>query len=111
MDPALVQKANYIKALLEKYKANIGPDAKFLMNTENALLDDPYATNTRPYPSILETTKSYYVAQANAAAYSVGLKANIWYDLTGTWLRNNGLVKLDSSNSLEAFAILHVYGH
>ncbi len=101
--PALVQKAKYIKSLLEKYKANIGPDAKFLMNTENALLDDPFATNTRPYPSILETTKSYYVAQANAAAYSVGLKANIWYDLTGTWLRNNGLVKLDTSNSLEAF--------
>jgi hypothetical protein len=97
--PALVQKARFIKTLLKQY----GVTGKFLMNTENSLLDAPNSTNNNPYPAILETTKAYYLAVAYAAAQAEGLRANVWFDVNGSWLRNNGIVKLDVSTTLEAF--------
>ncbi len=97
--PALVQKARFIRQVLAQY----GVTGKFLMNTENSLLDDPYATINRPYPTTLEASKSYYVAQAYAAAYAEGLRANIWFDVAGSWQRNNGLVKMDGQTSLDAY--------
>ncbi len=97
--PSLIQKARFIKSILTKYSVT----GKFLMNTENSLLDAANSTITNPYPSILETTKSYYVAQAYAAASAEGLRANIWFDVTGSWLRNNGLIKQDASDILDAY--------
>ena len=46
-------------------------------------------------------TKSNYVASANAAASAGGLRANIWYSLTG-W-RASGLVQTPSLQPLPAY--------
>ena len=100
--PSLVAKSMFIRSVLQKYNIT----GKYLMNTENSLLDAPNSTYEDPYPPILETTKSFYVAKAYAAALANGLKANIWFDVTGSWLRNNGLVKLDNSAELDAY---HAY--
>ncbi len=79
--PVTIAKARFIKSVLGKY----GASDKFLMNTESALLCDA-CTND----SVFETTKSYYVAQSNAAAMAEGLRANIWFSVLG-W-RNSGLL-------------------
>ena len=97
--PALVQKARFVKSILAQYNVT----GKFIMNTENSLLDSDLSTYSNPYPTTLETTKSYYLAQAYAAAYAEGLRANIWFDVTGSWVRNNGMVKLDNSAALDAW--------
>ena len=36
-----------------------------------------------------ESTKAAYIAQSYAAALASGIKANIWYSLTGNWRGNN----------------------
>jgi hypothetical protein len=104
--PALVQKARFLKSVLTQY----GYGQKYLINTENSLLDscssppDPcWPTYYNPFPPTLETTKAYYLARAYAAAQAEGLRANIWFDLTGSWLRNNGLVKIWDLTTLPAW--------
>jgi hypothetical protein len=87
--PVIISKARFIKSILSKY----GISNKILVTTENSLLDCAFCTNTNPYPPLLEATKANYVAQVYAASLAEGLKATIWFDMTGSWLRNNGLVK------------------
>lgn len=88
--PVPISKARFVKSILKKYSIT----NKILVSTENALLDCSLCTNTNPYPPLLEDTKASYVAQVYAASIAEGLTANIWYDVTGSWLRNNGLVKV-----------------
>jgi hypothetical protein len=95
--PALIAKANFLNDLLEKY----GVSEKYLMNTETALLcggfnDPPGGPGCESDPSsTFELTKAYYVAQAYTASAALGLKANIWYSLSG-W-RNSGLLYNDQT--------------
>ena len=82
--PVLALKASYLNKVLQ---AN-GHAEKYLVNTEVALIcagKEP-ACVADPY----EKSKAYYVAQSNAAALAAGLRANIWYSITG-W-RYSGLV-------------------
>jgi hypothetical protein len=97
--PALIAKGRYLRSLLAAYQH---PE-KFLLNSEAGVIcgrteDDP-ACQTDEF----ELTKAYYSAQANSAALAEGLRANIWYSLTG-W-RGTGLVdRLGEPNkAFEAF--------
>lgn len=96
--PAVVAKARFIKDLLEAYEVS----GKYLMNTESALLCGPAGLPPGSPPGCesepdapYELTKANYIAQSYAAAMAEGLRANIWYSLTG-W-RNSGLVYDDMS--------------
>jgi hypothetical protein len=95
--PALIAKAHFLRNLMEDY----GISGKFLMNTETALLcgtaqDPPGGPGCESDPeSDFEQTKAYYITQSYAAALAEGLRANIWYSLSG-W-RNSGLVYSDLS--------------
>ncbi len=102
--PAVIAKSRFVKEVLEKYRPIYGYGSKFLMNTEASLLDANYSTLNNPYPAILETTKSYYLAETYAASMAEGLKGVIWFDVIGSWLRNNGIIKLDASASLDAYS-------
>jgi len=84
--PVLNAKTEFIRNLLDQY----GYQDKFLMNTENALLCDACSDDPD-----FEATKAYYLVQAYTGAIAQDLAANIWYDVTGTWGRNNGLLKKD----------------
>ncbi|MEN6394763.1 MAG: hypothetical protein ABFD53_13225 [Anaerolineaceae bacterium] len=96
--PVLIEKAGYLNGILSKY----GVSGKYLLNTEDALncsvcsgeIVDPY--NENPTPAF-ETTKAYYIVQANAAARNLGLKANLWYSLLGWPEKNTGLLNADLS--------------
>jgi len=84
--PALIAKARYLRSLLAAYQH---PE-KFLLNSEAGVIcgrsdHDPVCQTDE-----FELTKSYYLAQVNSAALVEGLRANIWYSLTG-W-RGTGLV-------------------
>ncbi len=94
--PVLVSKAEYIAGLLK----SAGLSDKFIMNTEFALLCD-----TCDSDDIFENTKASYLVQAYARAIAGGLEANIWFDVTGTWGRNNGLLdrNLDPLDSFETY--------
>ncbi len=89
--PVLVSKAEYIAGLLQ----SAGLDDKFIMNTEFALLCDNCDGDGN-----FETTKASYLVQAYARTIAYGLEANIWFDVTGTWGRNNGLLKRDLTKLL-----------
>ncbi len=90
--PVLVSKAKYLKNLLASY----GASSKLVLNTENALVWGDFSYYSDPFPAPLERTKEAYIVQAYVNALYQGLHANVWYDMTGTWLRNNGLIKLDA---------------
>lgn len=75
--PSLIAKARYIKQLLATY----GVEGKRLINTENALLcvsGMGYCQDEK-----FKLSKAYYLAQANAAALTEGLSANVWYSAFG----------------------------
>ena len=76
-------KAAFLKTLLKKYNVT----GKYLINTENALVCDTCAGDWD-----FENTKAYYVAETFSTAIFSGLAGNIWYDWTGTWKRNNGIL-------------------
>jgi hypothetical protein len=90
--PTLVLKAHFLRDLMEDY----GVSGKFLMNTETALLcgsaqDPPGGPGCESDPdSVFEQTKAYYITQSYAAALAEGLRAHVWYSLSG-W-RNSGLL-------------------
>ena len=84
--PVLVSKAEYIAGLLK----SAGLSDKFIMNTEFALLCD-----TCENDGVFEITKASYLVHAYARAIANGLEANVWFDVTGTWGRSNGLLKRD----------------
>ena len=89
-----IAKARFIEEVLGAY--NISD--KFIMNSEMAIIcggDDPPGQppcESEP-TSAFEQTKAYYVAQVYAAAIAEGLRANIWYSVSG-W-RNSGLLRSD----------------
>ncbi len=90
--PAVISKARFIREVLNTFNVS----GKFIMNTEIAIVcggfDDPpgqppcESDPNSPY----EQTKAYYVAQVYSAAIAEGLRANIWYSVTG-W-RNSGFL-------------------
>lgn len=82
--PVLINKTRYLRSLLAAHNV---PD-KFLVNSESGLLclGEAEACKAEDF----ENTKAYYAAEANAAALTEGLRANIWYSITG-W-RSSGLM-------------------
>jgi len=96
--PVLIEKANYLKSLMNQY----GVSGKELINNEFALNCSvcngepvqPY--NEDPTPAF-ETTKAYYITQAYAAAINLELKANLWYCLLGWPEKNTELMNSDLS--------------
>jgi hypothetical protein len=91
--PVLVSKGQFIRTLLD----DAGLTNKYILNTEFALLWDG-ATDAD-----FELTKAYFVAQSYASAIAYDLIANIWYDVTGTWGRNNGLLDRSTLAALPAY--------
>ena len=79
--PVVIAKTNYVKEILAAY-----PN-KLLLNTEGAVI----CRNN--CGADYEATKEAYVTQSFAAAIHAGLKANLWFSVTGWY--NSGLV--DSS--------------
>ncbi len=95
--PVGIAKAQYLKLRLQAF----GIAGKYLINSKNTLVD-PTCSQSSPYncPKFtlyLEETKAYYVAQSYAAAIAEGFAGNIWFDGTGTWRRNNGLLTLNQT--------------
>jgi hypothetical protein len=84
--PVLIAKTRYLRSLLAEY----GHSEKFLMNTEVALLCGRDGKEAICRSQAFDQTKAYYIIEANAAALAQGLRANVWYSLTG-W-RASGLV-------------------
>ncbi|MEJ2711095.1 MAG: hypothetical protein P8074_26045 [Anaerolineales bacterium] len=91
--PVLVKKASYIRSILQDY--GFGPNDKYLMNTEVALLKLSSTCDTT-----CQLNKAYYGAEAYAAGIATGLQANVWYDVNGGW-RNTNLL----SPSLTPFPV------
>lgn len=88
--PVLIAKARFLKSLLTKF----GYPDKELLNTELAVLCGRTGKEDYCLDDDFVNTKAFYIAQANAAALAEGLRANIWYSLTG-WrgsalMDNNG---------------------
>jgi hypothetical protein len=84
--PVLVTKSNYLRGLLDTYEIS----GKFLMNTEFGLLCGRDGSEPECQSEEFQLSKASYAIQANAYALKEGLKANVWYSLTG-W-RGTGLV-------------------
>jgi len=78
--PVSLAKATFLKNTLSSLASS-----KFLIDTEAGILCDTCANN-----STFEATKAYYLAEDYAGAIAQGLRAHLWYDLTG-W-RNSGLL-------------------
>jgi hypothetical protein len=97
--PALVAKARYLKALLDRY----GLEGKELLNTEVAVLCGRDGSEPICKADDFANSKAYYVTQSTAAALAEGLSANVWYSLTG-W-RGSGLVDVNAqpNRAFEAF--------
>ncbi len=97
--PVLIEKTNFLNSVMATY----GVTGKYLLNTEVALLCkictgvvvSPY--NENPTPAF-EMTKAYYITQAYAAALTLGLKANLWFSLSGWAEQNTELMNSDLSD-------------
>jgi hypothetical protein len=76
--PVLLKKADYVRSVLQDY--GFGPDDKYLMNTEVALLKISNSCD-----NTCELNKAYYAAEAYATGIVSNLRANIWYAVTGGW--------------------------
>jgi hypothetical protein len=85
----MIAKAAYLRSLLGIYQY---PD-KFLMNTETALICGRDGKEPVCQTEEFDQTKANYAAQSFAAALAEGLRANIWFSITG-W-RGSGLVRSD----------------
>jgi hypothetical protein len=99
--PVLTAKASYLRSLLN----TSGFPEKELLNTELAVLCGRDGREDYCQTEEYANTKAYYVAQANAAAFDSGLRANLWYSLTG-W-RGSGLVdsKLQPNIAFQAYKV------
>jgi CDGSH-type Zn-finger protein len=84
--PVLGAKVSFLRGVLEAYSH---PE-KYLINTEVALICGRSGNEPFCRGDSYANTKAYYVAQASAVALAAGLRANIWYSLSG-W-RGSGLV-------------------
>jgi hypothetical protein len=84
--PVLTEKVKYLQYLLFTY----GYPDKYLINSEVGLVCGSTGSEGVCLRDEFELTKAYYAAQAYAAALAEGLRANVWYSITG-W-RGSGLV-------------------
>ena len=92
----LAKKADFLRGVMEQYNVD-----KPLMVTETALLCGSDGTEPMCLHPDFENTKAAYIAQSYASALASGIKANIWYSLTGNWRANQ---LLDSElNPLPAY--------
>ena len=99
--PSLIAKASYLRMLMQYY----GVQYKYLMSTETALICDfDYCKDSQEF----EATKANYLADAYASAVAYGISANLWFDILGTWGRNNGLVDMETLDNLPA---MDAYSH
>jgi hypothetical protein len=80
----LVKKAEFLRSVMAQYNVD-----KPIMVTETALLCGSDGTEPICLHPDFENTKAAYIAQSYAAALASGIKANIWYSLTGNWRGNN----------------------
>lgn len=87
--PALINKARYLRALLDQYDY---PD-KYLVNSEVALLCGRDGQEAVCQADDFQNAKANYAAQSNASALAEGLRANIWFSALG-W-RASGLMSAD----------------
>lgn len=95
--PSTIAKAAYLRQLLFAY----GVPGKYLLNTENALLCWECSEEPGDDPE-MEATKANYLAESYASAIANGLVANIWFDILGTWIKDNGLVDYTNLEPLPA---------
>lgn len=97
LKPVLVEKAAYLKSLLNQYNAQ----DKYLLNTETALLCGGFSEPSggpgceSDPTSNFEKLKATYVSQVYATALAEGIIANIWFTPLG-W-RNSDLLNSDLS--------------
>lgn len=84
--PVVIAKTRYLRSLLASY----GLSNKFLMNTESALICGREGNEPECVTGDFDQTKAYYLAESAAVAQTLGLKANIWYSISG-W-RGSGLI-------------------
>jgi hypothetical protein len=106
--PVVSAKADYLRNLLTAF----GFGNKFLMNTESGLLCGRDGKEPACLADEFQFTKAYYAAQANATAMALGLRANVWYSLTGwrgTALVDNSLQPYPAYNSL-SFSATKLHG-
>jgi hypothetical protein len=99
--PALINKARYLRSLLDQY----GYSDKYLVNSEVALLCGRDGKEEVCQSDDFQHAKANYVAQANASALAKGLRANIWFSVSG-W-RASALISADLEPNLayDAFKI------
>jgi hypothetical protein len=101
--PSTTAKAAFLRNLMAEY----GVGYKYLMNTETALTcygpDNECTPETPGDSAELEATKANYLAESYATAIANGLVANIWFDILGTWLKDNGLINYQDLSKLPAY--------
>lgn len=78
-----IPKAGYLQERLLTY----GITGKYLLNTESGLICGSSGDEAGCLTNEFARTKAAYVIHTNTAAYSLGLKVNIWYSLMG-WRRS-----------------------
>lgn len=77
--PVLSAKAQYVTELLNQY----GESTKFLMVTEMALICGRDGAEPRCLAPEFADTKAAYIVEAYAAVFAQGLRAGVWYSLSG----------------------------
>ncbi len=92
--PVLIPKIRFLRSVLVAH----GYSEKFLMNTESGLVCGRDGTEPECQDEEFNQTKANYVAQVNISSLAEGLRANIWYSLTG-W-RGSGLVDANMKPNL-----------
>jgi hypothetical protein len=92
--PVVTAKLGYLRARLQEY----GVTGKYFLNTENSLLFDEWVGDAD-----FEETKAGYLVKSYATSISLGLKANLWYELVGHWAKGVGLLELVSLDPFPAY--------
>ena len=77
--PVSIPKASY---LLERLDVH-GVTGKYLLNTESAVICGRDGTDPGCQTEEFSRTKAAYTVHSNTIAFQLGLRANIWYSLTG----------------------------
>lgn len=101
--PTLINKTRFVRGMLAAY----GHPEKYLVNTEVALLCGRTGEEAACQRQDYLLTKSYYIAQAYAAAQAEGLLGNIWYSITGwraSGLASQGMVPNQSYTAFQVAA-------
>jgi hypothetical protein len=97
-------KVGYLQERLNAY----GITDKYLLNTESGLICGSTGKEEGCLTDEFARTKAAYIVHTNTAAFSLGLRANIWYSLMG-W-RGSELVN-SSYQSLPAYDAFNVNFH